>query len=171
MSLVACAVVAATRVDAEMLTQRYASTAFIFLCEYRQTNHQNQTLERKTDPLAAKKLLLISVEANVSPMLYYTYSFKACKVWICSMQSALNLPLASRNVVSEMLTNPYCWWLCAPSSLPWAVLHRQAGIHLRKLKVYSGEPLKLTVTCQQKTRPNKERCSLDSKVDMSRLDR
>ena len=171
MSLVACAVVAATRVDAEMLTQRYASTAFIFLCEYRQTNHQNQTLERKTDPLAAKKLLLISVEANVSPMLYYTYSFKSCKVWICSMQSALNLPLASRNVVSEMLTNPYCWWLCAHSSLPWAVIHRQAGIHLRKLKVYSGEPLKLTVTCQQKTRPNKERCSLDSKVDMSRLDR
>ena len=51
MSLVACAVVAATRVDAEMLTQRYASTAFIFLCEYTQTNHQNQTLERKSDPL------------------------------------------------------------------------------------------------------------------------
>lgn len=135
------------------------------------TNKSSKPNVRKKVWSAAKKLLLISVEANVSPMLYYTYSFKSCKVWICSMQSALNLPLSSRNVVSEMLTNPYWWWLCAHSSLPWAVIHRQAGIHLRKLRVYSGEPLKLTVTCQQKTRPNKERCSLDSKVDMSRLDR
>lgn len=31
---VTCAVVAATRVNADMLTQRYASTAFILLCKY-----------------------------------------------------------------------------------------------------------------------------------------
>ena len=31
-TVVTCAVVAATLVDADMLTQRYASTAFILLC-------------------------------------------------------------------------------------------------------------------------------------------